>query len=102
MQQQGQALDVVARRLIRASEEGLRHWMGVSRLDTDLLGALYLRVREVLDRDKWDEDIVEDITLTMFLTASAWQSCDEPSLDVLTTLHEVIGKTLSGDARRTQ
>lgn len=101
MAQPSQALDVVARRMIRASEEGLRRWIGVHQLDNDLLGALYLRVREVLERGQLDEDMVEDVTLTIYLTASAWQSSNEPPLEFLSSLHEVIAKTLSGDSSTT-
>jgi hypothetical protein len=98
MRQASPALDVVARRLIRASEESLLRWMNVRQIDNDLLGALYLRVREVLDRETWDEQMVEDVTLTIYLTASAWQSPDETPLEFLSSLHEVIAKTLSGNA----
>jgi len=93
-----QELDAVARRLIRASEEGLRRWIGVTQLENDLLGSLYLRVREVLDRETWDDEMVEDLTLTIYLTASAWHTCDEPPLQFLSRLHETIAETL----RRTQ
>lgn len=98
-----QELDVVARRLIRASEEGLRRWLGVPQLENDLLGTLYLRVREVLGQANGsDEDaLIEDVTLTIYLTASAWHSRDESPVQFLSSLHEVIAKTIPHtDARR--
>jgi hypothetical protein len=95
-----QPLDVVARRMIRAAEEGLRRWIGVRQIDNDLLGTLYLRVREVLEggQSSDDDGLVEDIKLTIYLTASAWQSGGEPPLDFLSSLHQVIARTLSEDS----
>jgi hypothetical protein len=99
MTQPAKPLDDVARRLIRASEEDLRRWMGTGQLESDLLSALYLRVREVLERGAADGDaMVEDIALTIYLTASAWQARAEPPLNLLTSLHRVIAVTLSTDS----
>lgn len=100
MTQPTQALDVSARRLIRATEEPLRRWIGVQQLDNDLLGKLYLRVIEALERGQLagGADAVEDIALTIYLTASAWQSRQEPPLELLSSLHQVIAKTLSDES----
>jgi hypothetical protein len=98
MTQPAQSLDVSARRLIRATEEPLRRWIGVQQLDNDLLGALYLRVLEALERGQSASGAVEDIALTIYLTASAWQSRQEPPLQLLSSLHEVIAKTLSDES----
>jgi hypothetical protein len=100
MTQPAQALDVSARRLIRATEEPLRRWIGVQQLDNDLLGALYLRVLEALERGQSSHGAgaVEDIALTIYLTASAWQSRQEPPLELLSSLHQVIAKTLSDES----
>lgn len=104
MTQQAKELDAVARRLIRAAEEDLRRWIGSAHLDNDFLGALYLRVREVLERGQPadDEATVDDVALTIYLTASAWQAGHEPPLALLSSLHYAIGKTLShqSSARR--
>ncbi len=99
MTQPAQSLDVSARRLIRATEEPLRRWIGVQQLDNDLLGALYLRVLEALERGQSasGSGAVEDIALTIYLTASAWQSRQEPPLELLSSLHQVIAKTLSDE-----
>lgn len=100
MTQPTRALDVSARRLIQATEEPLRHWIGVQQLDNNLLGKLYLRVIEALERGQsaGGADAVEDIALTIYLTASAWQSRQEPPLDLLSSLHQVIAKTLSDES----
>lgn len=100
MTQPSQPIDVLARRVIRAAEEGLRHWIGAGQIDNDLLGTLYLRVREVLENGQSpDRDgLVEDVTLIIYLTASAWQSCGEPPLEFLSSLHQAIAKTLSEDS----
>jgi hypothetical protein len=95
-------LDIIARRLIRASEEDLRRWIGVSRLDNDLLGTLYLRVREVLERDQdaADDDLAEDITLTMYLTAAAWKLREDPQLELLPGLQQMLSSILANQDTR--
>jgi cytochrome c5 len=86
----------VARRVIRAAEEDLRRWIGPAQLDNDFLAALYLRVREAFERScPGDNDaIVDDVALVIYLTASAWQPGNAPPLALLSSLHQVIGKTL--------
>lgn len=92
-------IDLLARRLMRAAEEDLRSWLAVSRLDQDLLGALYLRLLEVLQRsDASDDDTVEELTLAIYLTASAWQSKSDAPVDLLVALRREISKTLSLEA----
>jgi hypothetical protein len=95
-----QPLDVVARRMIHAAEEGLRRWIGAGQIDNDLLGTLYLRVREVLEGGQLsDRDgLVDDITLIIYLTASTWQSGGEPPLDFLSSLRQAIARTLFEDS----
>jgi hypothetical protein len=91
------ALDLLARRIIRASEEDLRHWLGVVQLDHDLLGTLYLQVRAALDRCQSPDDAVavEELALTMLLTASAWRTGNEGSAEtILSGLHRAISTTL--------
>ena len=92
-------LDIVARRLIRASEGDLRRWIGVSQLDNDLLGTLYLRVREVLERgeDADDDELAEDVTLTMYLTAAAWKLREDPQLELLPALQQMLSTVLAND-----
>ncbi len=95
---QPKALDAVARRLIRAAEEDLRQWIAVRDLDNDLLGALYLRVLETLERQATcDEAAVDDIALTIYLTLSAWQPNGSPPLHLLASLHQVVGAALAAE-----
>jgi hypothetical protein len=93
-------LDLLARRLMRAAEEDLRSWLGVAQLDHELLGALYLRLREVLERSAKpdDDDTVQELALAIYLTASAWQSKSDAPVDLLVSLRREISKTLSQDA----
>ena len=93
MQQQ---VDTVARRLIRATEEDLRRSIGSAQLDNDFLAVLYLRVREILERGYRvdDEATVDDVALTIYLTASAWRGGNAPPLALLSSLHQVIGKSI--------
>ena len=77
--------------------------MHVRQLDTDFLGALYLRVREVLERTSpaIDEDAIEDVVLTIYLTAAAWQLRADPPLSLLSSLHSVVAKTFSEQSHMT-
>lgn len=89
-------LDLLARRIMRAAEEDLRHWLGIAQLDHELLGELYIRVRETLERcPMTDRADVEELALTIYLTASAWQSKSEAPVELLLSLHQVIERTLS-------
>ena len=97
MSRPSNALDLLTRRIIRASEEDLRHWLGVVQLDRDLLGTLYLQVRAALDRCQSPDDAVavEELALTMLLTASAWRTGNEGSAEtILSALHRAISTTL--------
>lgn len=91
MNQAANVLDVTARRVIRASEEDLRRWMPV---DNDLLGAIYLQVREALDRAPSPDDAADDVALAIYLTASAWNANGSVPLALLSSLHQVIARTL--------
>jgi hypothetical protein len=88
--------DLLARRLMRAAEEDLRSWLVVARLDHELLGALYLRLLEVIERSQVpDDDTVEELALAIYLTASAWQTKSDAPVDLLVSLRSGISKTLS-------
>ena len=98
MSRPSNALDLLTRRIIRASEEDLRHWLGVVQLDCDLLSTLYLQVRAALDRCQSPDDAVavEELALTMLLTASAWRTGNQGSAEtILSALHRAIIATLS-------
>ena len=97
MSRPSNALDLLTRRIIRASEEDLRHWLGVVQLDRDLLSTLYLQVRAALDRCQSPDDAVavEELALTMLLTASAWRTGNQGSAEtILSALHRAIIATL--------
>lgn len=100
MTRASKGLDLLARLLIRGAEENLRSWLGVAQLDHELLGALYLRLREVLQRSSTpiDEDTVQELALAIYLTASAWQSKSDAPVDLLVSLQREISKTLSVNA----
>jgi len=66
--------DLLARRLVRAVQEDLRHWFHVARLEPELVATLYLRVREILRRG----GAVDELALAVYLTATAWQ---QPAAD---------------------
>lgn len=104
MKEASHALDLLARRLMHATEEDLRRWLQVTQLDYELLGTLYLRVRETLERAEpvLDDDAIEELVLTIYLTASAWQSRSEAPTDVLLSLRSAIAETLNHEteARR--
>ena len=53
-------LDLLARHVILAAEEDLRRSLRDVRLDPELLGTLYLRVREVLERSELDDAATAD------------------------------------------
>ena len=90
-------LDLLTRRLMRAAEEDVRSWLGVPQLDHELLGALYVRLREVLERSAIpsDDDTVQELALAIYLTASAWQSKSDAPVDLLVSLRREIATTLS-------
>jgi len=100
--QHAKELDAVARRLICAAEEDLRRWLGSAQIDNDFLGMIYLRVREALERNPSadTEAIVDDIALTIYLTASAWQGGPEAPLAILPSLHEVIRETIKEESMK--
>jgi hypothetical protein len=88
-------LDLLARHVILAAEEDLRRSLRDVQLDPELLGTLYLRVREVLERSEL-EDIAtaEELAMAIYFTASAWQPNSEAPVEILLSLHQVISRTL--------
>ncbi len=92
MNGESSSYDAVTRRLIQATEGDLRQFLGVTHLDQDLVALLYLRILEMLTRDQPD---VDEIVLTIYLTAAAWQSNGAPSVELLSTLHTTINTTLN-------
>lgn len=87
-------LDTLARRLIQASDQELRHYLGVPQLDPALVALLYLLVRGVLEHCPEEEGAVDELALAMYLTASTWHSTGDLPVDLLNSLHSAIGPTL--------
>lgn len=89
-------LDRLARRLIQAVEKDVRGFLGVPRLEQELVGILYLRLRNLVDSCETD-GAVDELALAIFLTVSAWQSPADPPVDLLPSLHQTIGATLAAE-----
>jgi hypothetical protein len=76
---EGEEIDRLARRLIRAAEPGIREHLGLTRLDVDLVGDLYVRIRNILIRNRTEQaspmddlsGLVDEIALTIFMTSVA-------------------------------
>ncbi len=91
-------LDRQARNVIRALQPVLERWLQAPRLDPSLVGMLYLRTREIL-RDpnadgKSPDPLVDQLALSVYFTAAAWQFRPPPDPQVLPSLREVIAKGL--------
>jgi cytochrome c6 len=73
-----------------------------AQIDNDLLGTLYLSVREVLERGQpaGDDATVDDVALTIYLTVSAWQAGPQPPLALLESLHQVISRTIKEESMK--
>ena len=91
-------LDGVTRELIRQVGPDLRRWLAVPRVDVDLVAALYLRTRGVLER--WvalpedvlahDQPLQDQLALELYLTAAAWQTADKPDPSLLVEIRKGI------------
>ena len=97
MNQQAASVDHLSRRVVRDIEEDLRNALAVAHLDSDLVSALYLDAREVLGHsdDVVDVAVVDELALTLYLTASAWLGRQETSVCLLAALHQTLCKTLA-------
>ncbi len=95
MRPSANTLDLLARQVIRAGEEDLRRGLGDVQIDRELLGALYLRVREVLERSDTDDvATAEELAMAIYFTASAWQPNGDAPVELLMSLHQVVSRTL--------
>ena|SRR6266498_6128729 len=95
MRPSANTLDLLARQVIRAGEEDLRRGLGDVQIDRELLGALYLRVREVLERSDTDDvATAEELAMAIYFTASAWQPNGDTPVELLMSLHQVVSRTL--------
>lgn len=96
MEKQGEIFDRLARQIIHAADADLRRVLGSTHLDCELVAALYLRLREALQRvqNATEEGAIDELALTIYLTTSAWKSDGEIPVDLLTSLHAAIAATL--------
>jgi len=95
MRPSANGLDLLARHVILGCEDDLRRSLRGVRLDAELLGALYLRVREIFGRSAI-EDIAtaEELAMAIYFTATAWQPDGDAPVALLLSLHTDISKTL--------
>jgi hypothetical protein len=95
MRPSANGLDLLARHVILASEDDLRSSLRGVRLDAELLGTLYLRVREVLERSELNDlATAEELAMAIYFTATAWQPEGDAPVELLLSLHGVISRTL--------
>src|SRR6266536_1412448 len=88
-------LDLLARHVILGCEDDLRRSLRGVLLDAELLGTLYLRVREVLERSELgDIATAEELAMSIYFTATAWQPDGDAPVALLLSLHSDISKTL--------
>ncbi|HEV2721095.1 MAG TPA: hypothetical protein VG323_13825 [Thermoanaerobaculia bacterium] len=88
-------LDLLARHVILGCEDDLRRSLRGVQLDAELLGALYLRVRAVLERSELDDiATAEELAMSIFFTATAWEPKGDAPVDLLLSLHSDVSRTL--------
>jgi hypothetical protein len=89
--------DLLARRLIGAVQEDLRHWLHVARLEPELVATLYLRVRDILRRGapRDDAGALDELALAVYLTATAWQPPAPDSASVIPILRRDIAGVMN-------
>lgn len=89
--------DLLARRLVRAVQEDLRHWLHVARLEPELVATLYLRVRDILRRGAPLDDAgaLDELALAVYLTATAWQAPAPESASVIPVLRRDIAGVMN-------
>jgi hypothetical protein len=99
---QAASLDHLSRRVIRDVEVDLRDALRVGHLENEFVSALYLATRGVLERggDSLDIALVDELALTLYLTASAWLGRDDSAIELLASLHRTLCKTLGVNDRQ--
>ena len=100
--------DRVARGLIRALEPELRRHLGLTRLDRDLIGELYLSLRQSLSRWERTADrasdqlrLLDELALNTYLIASARPGAGQPGPSLLESLRDVITRAANAGAFET-
>lgn len=93
-------LDSCSRRLIEAISGDLRSWFEPAQFEPELIGALYVRLRQILER--WpqgsDEELIEELALTVYLTAAAWDPANQPHLASLDSFRVNIARALGSNS----
>lgn len=92
--------DRQSRRLLNAVQHPLEQFLEVDRLDQELVGNLYLRLRDALTqwqsrdglRSLVDDALFDELALIVYLTAGAWRSsCGaDGTIQVLASLQQSI------------
>lgn len=99
------SVDVKARLLLHATEGDLRKHLGSPRLDVDLVGDLYVRIRDVLaraepagpERHHHAEQLVDDLALAVYLAVVAKDSRHAAGPGLLVELRRSLEKAITED-----
>lgn len=98
----GEEINSRARHLIRAAEGDLRRYLGLERLGVELVGELYIRVRNVLVRNLQDEagdslstvQLIDDLALAIFLAVVQNEARDSEAPNLLVGLRRSLTRAL--------
>lgn len=90
----GTDLDLVARRLIVAVQDDVVRWCDVPRLEPELVGALYVRLRDILRTSPADDDLLDELALAVYLTVSAWTADGDRIASILPDLRCHIAESM--------
>lgn len=98
-------IDSRARWLLHATEGDLKKHLGTSRLEVDLVGELYVRIREVLARgapaapgQQLDRaQLVDDLALAVYLAVVANDPRHSAGPDLLVELRRSLGAAIRED-----
>lgn len=97
MRRDPNTLDQLTRRLIQSAEKDLCEFLHVPKLEQELVAILYLRLRHLVDSCDGD-GAADELALSMYLIASAWQGSAAPPVDLLPSLHKRIRATLDNES----
>jgi hypothetical protein len=90
----GTDLDLAARRVIFAVQADVVRWCEMRQLDPELVGALYVRVRDILRRSPTDEELIDELALAVYLTVSAWTADTDRIASILPDLRRDIAESM--------
>jgi hypothetical protein len=87
-------LDARARCLMTAVEPVLRQHLGAQRMDSSLIGELYLRVREVLARNdtqpRAGDELIDELAMTIYLVEATRAPDTEEPTALLVSLKQAL------------